>query len=107
MIDYARSYRVETITLFAGDRDFIDAILYARDNLKKDVCILAFEENLAARIKQSGAAIINISNYLYWLQRYTKKQEVKVTQKRETKQYQRKGSDINQATIVKKNNVLQ
>lgn len=51
LVDYARSSRVETITLFAGDRDFIDAILYAKHNLRKHVQILAFEENLATRIK--------------------------------------------------------
>lgn len=35
MMDYALCDRVQTITLFAGDRDFIDAINYTRDRLKK------------------------------------------------------------------------
>ena len=33
LIDYARMSHIETITLFAGDRDFIDAIKYSVNDL--------------------------------------------------------------------------
>ncbi len=62
LIDYALCHKVETITLFAGDRDFIDAIMYSKNKLQKNVTIMAFEENLSSRIKSSGVDFINITN---------------------------------------------
>lgn len=45
LIDYALCSHVKSITLFAGDRDFTDAIMYVKDRLMKKVVMLGFEEN--------------------------------------------------------------
>lgn len=42
LIDFAAMPNVKNITLFAGDRDFIDAIKYAQEVLLKRVQIIAF-----------------------------------------------------------------
>ena len=50
---------VKSITLFAGDRDFIDAINFVKHIVKKQMNVVAFQENLAQRIVDSQARIIN------------------------------------------------
>ena len=45
LIDYALCSYIESITLFAGDRDFIDSIRYAQSRLGSKVTILGFEGN--------------------------------------------------------------
>eukprot|EP00347_Sterkiella_histriomuscorum_P012536 403368196 len=107
LIDYAQSNRVDTITLFAGDRDFIDAIMYCRDRLKKQLLVLAYEENLASRIKQSGVSFINVSDYLYMLKKFQKRQEkknleaLKAQQEKEILQMYNKKELMNQQTSKK------
>lgn len=54
LIDYALCSHVESITLFAGDRDFIDSIMYVKNRLMKNVVIMGFEENTGLRIKNIG-----------------------------------------------------
>ena len=45
LIDYALCSSIENIVLFAGDRDFIDSIIYVKRRLMKNVIIMGFEEN--------------------------------------------------------------
>ena len=51
MITIAQNPVVKTIVLFAGDRDFIDAIDYITKTLKKQVIIIAFQDTVAQRIQ--------------------------------------------------------
>lgn len=51
LIDYALYSQVETITLFAGDRDFVDSINYVQSRLFKSVTIMGFEESTGPKIK--------------------------------------------------------
>ncbi len=43
LIDYGLCSHVKSITLFAGDRDFIDSVRYTQTRLAKNVTILGFE----------------------------------------------------------------
>lgn len=47
LINFSRMPNVETITLVAGDRDFIDSIRYAQENFYKDITIVGFKENMS------------------------------------------------------------
>ena len=67
LIDYARCAQVENIALFAGDRDFIDAINYAKHILKKKITIMAYDTNLANRIRYGGIDFVTVTNHLYML----------------------------------------
>jgi len=69
LMDYAFCRDLESITLFAGDRDFISAIDYAKNILGKEVTIVAFEESLANRIRNSGVRFILVAEYLHLLKR--------------------------------------
>lgn len=54
LIDYALCSSIENIVLFAGDRDFIDSIIYVKRRLMKNVIIMGFEDNTGQRIKNLG-----------------------------------------------------
>jgi uncharacterized LabA/DUF88 family protein len=54
LIDYALCSYIESITLFAGDRDFIDSIRYAQQRLSMKVMIMGFENNAGQPLLQSG-----------------------------------------------------
>ena len=54
LIDYALCSYISTITLFAGDRDFIDSIRYAQQRLGMKVLIMGFENNAGQPLIQSG-----------------------------------------------------
>lgn len=47
MIAYAQRQEVKSITLFAGDRDFIDAINFVTREQKKKLIVIGFKDNLA------------------------------------------------------------
>lgn len=47
MMEFAQNPNVKTITLFAGDRDFFDAVKYAQEEFFKPVTIIAFKENVS------------------------------------------------------------
>mmetsp|Transcript_10393 Transcript_10393/g.7758 ORF Transcript_10393/g.7758 Transcript_10393/m.7758 type:complete len:110 (+) Transcript_10393:252-581(+) len=55
----AQKEGTETITLFAGDRDFIDPIQFALT--KKKLFIISFQDNVAAKLLQCGAFNINFN----------------------------------------------
>lgn len=66
MIDAAKQTNVRSITLFAGDRDFYDAIRYVQEDLGKPVQILAYRDNFAQRlILLLGSENVNFLND-YW-----------------------------------------
>lgn len=71
LIDYALCSKVESITLFAGDRDFYDAIMYVHSNLRRDVRIMGFDENTGARLKN----IFNFIDVTQDLQRLHKERQ--------------------------------
>lgn len=54
LIDYALCSYIDSITLFAGDRDFIDSIRYAQQRLGMKVMIMGFENNAGQPLLQSG-----------------------------------------------------
>lgn len=51
LIDYALTRQVKSVTLFAGDRDFLDSIEYVQAKLKKMVRIMSFDESTGLKIK--------------------------------------------------------
>jgi len=55
MIDFASLPTVKTLALFAGDRDFYDAVKYAQEVLMKPVQIIAFKGNVSNRLLNSNA----------------------------------------------------
>ena len=55
---------VEGLTLFAGDRDFYDAIQHVQEQLNKPVQILAFKDNVSQRLTdQLKTEIILVNNF--------------------------------------------
>ena len=50
LLNYAQMPNVKTLTLLAGDRDFLDAIKYVEEVLMKPVSIVAFKGNVSSRL---------------------------------------------------------
>ena len=67
LIDYALYSQVESITLFAGDRDFVDSINYVQSRLFKTVTIMGFEESTGPKIK-SFDRFIDVTDSIVRLQ---------------------------------------
>lgn len=64
IIEFAQNPNVKTISLFAGDRDFFDAIKYAQEQFFKPVTILAFKENVSLRFNDLiNTEVVLIDNY--------------------------------------------
>jgi uncharacterized LabA/DUF88 family protein len=69
LIDYALCNYIESITLFAGDRDFIDSIQYAKSRLGSNVTILGFENNAGQPLLKSGV-FVNVTHDILKLQKH-------------------------------------
>ena len=50
MIEYGNMPSIKTLTLFAGDRDFFDAIQYTTNVLGKRMELIAFEDTVSSRL---------------------------------------------------------
>jgi uncharacterized LabA/DUF88 family protein len=68
LIDYALCSYIESITLFAGDRDFIDSIRYAQQRLSMKVMIMGFENNAGQPLLQSGM-FVDVMQHVITLQK--------------------------------------
>jgi uncharacterized LabA/DUF88 family protein len=64
MLIFGFKPETETITLFAGDRDFIDAINFVNNRLRKPVTVVAFQDNLASRIMKSKSNVLILNRSL-------------------------------------------
>lgn len=65
LIDFASLPNIETLTLFAGDRDFLDAIKYSQEVLMKKVQIVAFKGNVSTRLAQWANAEVLLLNSVW------------------------------------------
>ena len=63
LIDFGAMPNVKTLTIFAGDRDFIDAIKYAQEVLLKPVQIVAFRSNVSSRLQNLDCEMMLLDNY--------------------------------------------
>lgn len=86
LLDYAAMPHVQTLTLFAGDRDFLDAIKYAQEVLLKPVQIMAFESNVSDRLSSLALAeVILLNNHWEALAAGSKNFPVSTTSKSRTR----------------------
>lgn len=63
-MEYGQHKDISSLTIFAGDRDFFDAIQYVQQELNKPVKIIAFKDNISHRLtKEIKTQIVLIDNY--------------------------------------------
>jgi uncharacterized LabA/DUF88 family protein len=64
LIHFAQMPNVKSISLFAGDRDFYDAIEYVQETFLKPVQILAFKDNVTHRFEEHlNIEVILLNSY--------------------------------------------
>ena len=69
---------VQTITLLAGDRDFLDAIKHVQEVWSKPVTILAFKENISHRFDSlQNTDVILLDHYWSVICQSSKSQQMK------------------------------
>lgn len=65
LIHFAQMPNIKTISLFAGDRDFYDAIQYVQETYLKPVQVIAFKDNVTHRFSEHLNIEVIMLNY-YW-----------------------------------------